>query len=87
MDCEKQLSVVVYEEDLSNKTMVLQDINDFSFSAVTLVPDDTSTLEKALQVCAHKYVGKAMKITRRQLLVPEEGKRRGVVLAGKRTVT
>ena len=87
MDCEKQLSVVVYEEDLSNKTMVLQDINDFSFSAVTLVPDDTSTLEKALQVCAHKYVGKDMMITRRQLRVVKEGKRRGEVLAGKRIVS
>ena len=87
MDCEKQLSLVVYEEDPSNKTMVLQDINGFSFSAVTLVPDGTSKLEKALRVCAHKYVGKAMMITRRQLRVPEEGKRRGVVLPGKRTVT
>ena len=84
MDCEKQLSVVVYEEDLSNKTMVLQDINDFSFSTVTFIPDDTSTLEKALLVCAHKYVGKDMMITRRRLRVAGEGKRRGVVLAGRR---
>ena len=87
MECEKKLSLVVYEKDPSNKMMVLQDINDFSFSAVTLVPDDTSTLEKALLVCAHKYVGKDMMITRRQLRVVKEGKRRRVVLARKRTVS
>ena len=55
--------------------MVSQDINDFSFSAVTLVPDDTMTLEKAIPVRAHKYSGKDMMITRRQLRVAEEGKR------------
>ena len=87
IDCEKQLVLVVYEEDPSNKTMVLQDINDFSFSTVTFIPDDTSTLEKALLVCAHKYVGKDMMITRRQLRVVKEGKRRRVVLARKRTVS
>ena len=48
MDCEKQICLVVCEEDPSKqkplsllKTMVSQDINDFSFLAVTLVPYDT----------------------------------------------
>ena len=87
MECEKKLSLVVYEKDPSNKMMVLQDINDFSFSAVTLVPDDTSTLEKALPVRAHKYASKDMMITRRQLRVVGEGKCRGVVLVRKRKVS
>ena len=94
MDCEKELSLVIYEEDPSKQkslsiveTMVAQDINDFSFSAVTLVPDDTMTLEKAMPVRAHKYFGKDMMTTRRQLRIAEEGKRRGQVLAGKRTVS
>ena len=67
--------------------MVSQDINDFSFSVVTLVPDDSIILEKAMQVHAHKYSSKDMMITRRQLRVAEEGKRRGEVLAGKRIVS
>ena len=67
--------------------MVSQDINDFSFSAVTLVPDDSMTLEKVMPVCAHKYSGKDMMITRRQLRVAEEGKHQGEVLAGKRTIS
>ena len=94
MDCEKELSLVIYEEDPSKQKslsvvekMVSQDINDFSFSAVTLVPDDTMTLEKAKPIRAHKYSGKDMMITRRQLRVAEEGKRRGEVLAGKRIVS
>ena len=93
MDCEKELSLVIYEEDPSKQkslsvveTMVSQDINDFSFSAVTLVPDDSMTLEKAMPVRAHKYSGKDMMITRGQLRVAEERKRR-VVLAGKRIVS
>ena len=72
MDCEKQLSLVIYKEDTSKqkplsrlKTMVSQDINDFSFSTVTLVLDDTSTLEKAMPVHAHKYSSKYMIATRK----------------------
>ena len=72
MDCEKQLSLVIYKEDTSKqkplsqlKTMVSQDINDFSFSAVTLVQDDASTLEEAMLVRAHKYFGKDIMTTRR----------------------
>ena len=67
--------------------MVVQDINDFSFSVVTLVPKDTSTLEKAMPVRAHKYSSKDMMTTKRQLQVAEEGKCRGVVLARKRAVS
>ena len=94
MDCEKQLPLVLYEEDSSKqkplsplKTMFHQDINEFSFSTEILVPEDNSTLEKAMPVRTHKYSGKDMMITRRQLRVVEEGKRRGVVLAGKRIVS
>ena len=64
--------------------MVLQDINIFSFSTVTLVPNDTYISEKVLPVRAHKYACKDMMITRRRLRVAGEGKRRGVVLAGRR---
>ena len=71
MDSEKQLSLVIYEEDPSKqkplsplKTMVSQDINNFSFSAVTLVQEDTSTLEKATRVRARKYSDKDMITTR-----------------------
>ena len=67
--------------------MVSQGINDFSFSAVTLVPEDNSTLEKAMPVRAHKYSGKDMMATRIKLRAAEEGKHRGVVLARKRTVS
>mgnify|MGYP006872728351 FL=1 len=94
MDCEKELPLVIYEEDPSKQkslsvveTMTAQDINDFSFSAATFVAEDSVTLEKAMPIRAHKYSGKDMMITRRQLRVAEEGKRRGEVLAGKRIVS
>ena len=94
MDCEKELPLVIYEEDPSKQkslsvveTMTAQDINDFSFSAATFVLEDSVTLEKAMPIRAHKYSGKDMMITRRQLRVAEEGKRRGEVLAGKRIVS
>ena len=53
MDCEKQLSLVIYEEDTSKqksllvqKTAMPQNNNDFFFSVVSLVTGDTPPLEK-----------------------------------------
>ena len=94
MDCDNPLSLVIYEDDTSkqNSLSVLekkspQSTNDCSFSAISLGVGDNSTLEKVIPVRSHKYSGKEMMITRRQLRVAEEGKRRGLVLAEKRIVS
>ena len=94
MDCDNPLSLVIYEDDTSkqNSLSVLekkspQSTNDCCFSAISLGVGDNSTLEKVIPVRSHKYSGKEMMITRRQLRVAEEGKRRGLVLAEKRIVS
>ena len=80
MDCENQLSLVIYEEDTSKQkcsNILLekkspQSTNDFSFSAISLVTGDNPTLETAIPVRSHKYSGNDMMTTRRQLRVAKE---------------
>ena len=57
------------------------------FSALSLGTGDNPTLEKAIPVHSHKYSGKDMMTTRRQLRVAEEGICRRLVLVEKRIVS
>ena len=62
MDCEKQLSLVIYDEDTSkqksssvSEKKSSQTTNKFSFSSISLDTKDASTLEKVIPVHSHKY--------------------------------